>query len=46
MRRFIDYICSFFRHKDTVADYHHIEGTDYIDREEMYNEMRKNNHWR
>jgi len=46
MRRLIDYICSFFRNKDTDADYHRIEGIEYLDRQEMYNEMRKNNHWR
>ena len=46
MKKLINYIWSFFRNRDTHVDYHRIEGTDYIDREEMYNEMRKNNHWR
>lgn len=46
MRRLIRYLCSFFTSREDVSDYHRIEGMDYIDREEMYNEMRKNNYWR
>lgn len=49
MKKLIAYIRSYFlwTHREDSTDYHRIERNDYLNREEMHMEMRKNIHnWR